>query len=320
MPRLDPGLLTCHFIRFGHFRENLIGGGKKRIDIVCDQKREKCRQIGSKPLPQTPITSKDFIQTSYHAISSIHGHFQHILLRGAGGAKMTATVEKSRKKMSNLCTPQPSCSINIPRHDTGLIPCYFNHLGHLQQKMLGSAKKRVDVDCSQTAKNVVNWPKIPSTCSIHMPRLDPGLLTCHFIHFWPFPRESDRQWKKAYRVRLRPNCKKCRQVGPKPLPHAPITFKDFIQNPCRAISSISSHFQKKSDLRWKKAYRRRLRPNREKCCQIGPKPLSHAPITSPDLILASYHAISSICGHFQYDLVGGAGAAAMMRLQPNHKK
>ena len=64
-----------------------------------------------------------------------------------------------KKNVSNWGKPQATCSINIPRHDTGLIPCYFNHLGHLQQKMLGSAKKRVDVDCSQTAKNVVKLAK-----------------------------------------------------------------------------------------------------------------------------------------------------------------
>ena len=138
-----------------------------------------------------------------------------------------------------------------------------------------------------------------------MPRLHPGLLTCRFIHFWPFPRVSDRRWKKAYRRRLRPNREKCPQIGPKPLPHAPITFKDFIQTPCRAISSISSHFQNKSDRRRRKARQRPLRPSREKCRQIGPKPLPHAPYTSPDLILASCHAISSIFGHFRENLIGG---------------
>ena len=142
-----------------------------------------------------------------------------------------------------------------------------------------------------------------------MPRLHPGLLTCRFIHFWPFPRESDRQWKKAYRVRLRPNCKKCHQVGPKPLPHAPITFKDFIQTPCRAISSISSHFQNKSDWRQRKARQRPLRPSHEKCRQIGPKPLPQTPITSKDFIQTLYHAISSIHGHFQHILLCGTGGA-----------
>ena len=121
-----------------------------------------------------------------------------------------------------------------------------------------------------------------------------------FHPFLPFPRKCDRQWKKAYRVRLRPNCKKCRQVGPKPLPHAPITFKDFIQTPCRAISSISSHFQNKSDRRRRKARQRQLRPSREKCRQIGLKPLQQTPITSKDLIQTLYHAISSIHGHFQH--------------------
>ena len=154
-----------------------------------------------------------------------------------------------------------------------------------------------------------NWAKIPSTCSIHMPRLHPGLLTCHFINFRPFPRESDRRWKKAYRRRLRPNREKCRQIGPKPLPHAPITFKDFIQTPCRAISSISSHFQNKSDRRRRKARQRPLRPSREKCRQIGPKPLPQTPITSKDFIQTLYHAISSIHGHFQHILLCGTGGA-----------
>ena len=46
MPRLDPGLLTCHFIHFRHFRENVIGGGKKREDVVCDQPVKNVVKLG----------------------------------------------------------------------------------------------------------------------------------------------------------------------------------------------------------------------------------------------------------------------------------
>ena len=139
-----------------------------------------------------------------------------------------------------------------------------------------------------------NWAKTPSTCSIHIPRLDPGLLSCHFIHFPSNLLEAE----KITLRRLRPNCEKCCQIGPIPLPHAPYTSPDLILASCHAISFIRSHFQPNPLRRRKKARRHGMRPKREKCHQIGPNPLLHAPYISLDLTLTSCDAISSIFSDF----------------------
>ena len=100
--------------------------------------------------------------------------------------------------------------------------------------------------------------------------------------FHPFSAISERIWlevEKALRRRLRTKNEKCCQIGPIPLPHAPYTSLDLILASYQAILSIRSHFRQNPPGGRKKAPRRWLQPNREKCRKIGPNPHPHAPHT-----------------------------------------
>ena len=133
--------------------------------------------------PTCSINFPDFILTSYYAISSILHHFPHDLLGSACRAKTTATAEKLWEKMFNLCKPQPTCSINIPNTNTVLKPSHFIHLQPFQTT---STRRRGAASTMRTAakswKKLLNWGKPQPICSINIPRLDCGLIRCHFIH------------------------------------------------------------------------------------------------------------------------------------------
>ena len=131
---------TLPFLSFAAIPDQIRSVAEKTLRHGLRPNREKCRQIGPKPLPHAPYTSPDLILASCHAISSIRSHFQPNPL-GRRKKARRHWLRSKRKKMSS------------------------------------------------------NWAKSPSTCSIHIPRLDPDLVRCHFIHSQLFLTKSAR-WRK----------------------------------------------------------------------------------------------------------------------------
>ena len=115
------------------------------------------------------------------------------------------------------------------------------------------------------------------------------------------------------RRRLRKNYEKRCLICANPSPHAPLTSPTLILASNQAISSIRSHFRRRPLGGAVPLRRWGQRPNCEKRCWIGANPSPQAPFIFLDLIVASYNAISSICGYFRLTSTRRRGAVSTNR-------